>query len=472
LEVSIDPEGPLLSGALSAFDRQRLTMPDDFDESQAVSRSIFGLLPDDLNDYIFGCLDRGDLHRLRKCCQLFCRIVDCRSSLRFEVEELRCFHSKKTFRSEVLGFGVVVERYPNSSMICDIDPKLDLLSATSYSAHTVRMSVWKEPFSHWLPVYINKEHGARSMAWAKRSICEILNDPKYVKDFKDFDPYYVLKIIPTLMNTMVVRTMKGELHESIVALEGYTMFYHLLLSFIVEYPFLQEFIDRNLGEFNQKMSGNVYRDKKHVTSLGEWIALLSTSNKYSWRDVCTAYLRECFDRNAKWILKQSNALLDERHPKRSRLTKSFAACQVSLKLCMFHVVFLRLFRYSARSGTLQSVEDTKKKLDALYGRPTVRMRESLQRNVKRIKKISKWSHFFEGIGVKCPDDDELFDWLLQSMRNSEAKGYHKPWHFLKRKKKKLDRSVGGLFDQFDDAGDQYADAFDDAMSRAQKSNYY
>ena len=202
MEVGIDPDGPPLDGALVGHGAQRLTLPDDFDESQAVSRSIFGLLPDDLNDYIFGCLERGDLHRLRKCCTLFCRIIDNRSSLRFEVEELRCFHSKKTFRSEVLGFGVKVERYPNSSMICDIDPKLDLLSATSYSAHTVRMNVWKEPFGHWLPVYINKEHGARSIPWIKRSICEILNDPKFAKKFKGFDPYSALKIIPTLMNTV------------------------------------------------------------------------------------------------------------------------------------------------------------------------------------------------------------------------------------------------------------------------------
>jgi len=268
------------------------------------------------------------------------------------------------------------------------------------------------------------------------------------------------------MNTMVVRTMEGKLHESIVALEGYTMFYHMLLAFIVEYPFLQEFIDRNLGEFNQKTSFNHFRDKKHVTSLGEWIALLSCSNKYSWRDVATSYVRECFDRNAKWVLKKYPKLLDERTPKKTRLKHTFSANIVSLKLNMFHVVFLRLFRYSARSGTLQSVEETKKKLDALYGRPTVRMRESLQRNVKRIKKITKWSEYFEGIGIQFPGDDELYEWLVEAMRNSETKGYHKPWHFQKRKKKKVDHSVGGMFDGFDDAGDQYADQFDRAFDAA------
>lgn len=313
------------------------------------------------------------------------------------------------------------------------------------------MSVWKEPFSHWLPVYINKQHGEKSLVWAKKQITDILNDPKYAKEYKDWNPYYVLKIIPTLMNTMIVKTMKGELHESIVAMEGYAMFYHLLIAFIVKYPYLQTFIDKNLQQF---ISNNQQRDKKHVKSLGEWIALLSTSDKFTWKDVATSYLRECFDRNAKWILTANKTLLNENTPKRARLTKSFSACQVSLKLCMFHVVFLRLFRYSQRSGTLQSVQNTKQRLDQLYGRPTYKMRQMLQKHVKRIKKIRNWQHFFDGIGIKCPSDQELFEWLIESMRNSEEKGYHKPfWFKKKRKKKNFD---DGLFDKFDDAGDAWS----------------
>jgi len=454
LEISIDLEST--HNHVKFPQQNRLILPDDFDESKAVYHSIFGLLPDDINDVIFQFGSRSDLHRLRTCCKLFERIIDNKTGLRFEIEELKCFHSKKTFRDEILGFGVKVERYPNTNHICNIEPKLDLLSATSYSGYTVRMSVWKEPFSHWLPVYINKEHGQRSFAWAKRQIVEILNDPKYAKNYQDWNPYYVLKIIPTLMNTMVVKTMKGELHESIVALEGYTMFYHLLLAFIVEYPFLQNFIDEQLSYFNDKSAENEYRNKKKVPSLGELIALLSASNKFSWREICTSYLRECFDRNAKWILTANKALLDENHPKKSRLNKSFNACQVSLKLCMFHVVFLRLFRYSARSGTLQSVRDTKEKLDAQYGRPTYGMRELLQKNVKRIKKIRTWAQFFEGIGVATPSENELYEWLVDALRNSEMKGYHKPWYFTKRKAKTADSSMGGVFNKFDDMADAWS----------------
>ena len=102
-----------------------------------------------------------------------------------------------------------VERYPGTAHICDIEPALDLLSAKSFQAYDVRASVWKKPFSHWLPVYINKTHAKKSMPWAKKMMIDIINDSKHVKEMHDFSPYYVLKIIPTLMNTMVVRVMKG-----------------------------------------------------------------------------------------------------------------------------------------------------------------------------------------------------------------------------------------------------------------------
>jgi len=185
------------------------------------------------------------------------------------------------------------------------------------------------------------------------------------------------------MNTMIVKVMKGQLHESIVALEGYCMFYHLLLVFLIEYPFLQEFVESNIENF---LKNEENRNKKSMPSLGEWIALFAASNKYTWRDVATTYLRENFDRHVKWILEKHKNLIDENTSKHERIRKSFNASLISLKLCMFHVCFLRLFRYSQRSGVILGVEEVKKILDRQHGRPTNNMKESLQKNVKRIKK--------------------------------------------------------------------------------------
>ena len=101
-----------------------------------------------------------------------------------------------------------MERYPNSAHICNIEPRLDLLSGKAYHIYNIRQSAYKQPFTHWLPVYINKDHGVEAFKWAKRMMTAIINDNEFTKP-KDWSPYYVLKIIPTLMNTMVVRVMQG-----------------------------------------------------------------------------------------------------------------------------------------------------------------------------------------------------------------------------------------------------------------------
>jgi len=75
-----------------------LTLPGDFDESDAVRVSIFGLFPDDISEFIFQFMDRASLHRLRTVCRLFERIIDDRTNLRWEIEELKCFYTKDTFR--------------------------------------------------------------------------------------------------------------------------------------------------------------------------------------------------------------------------------------------------------------------------------------------------------------------------------------------------------------------------------------
>ena len=102
---------------------------------------------------------------------------------------------------------------------------------------------------------------------------------------------------------------------------------------------------------------------------------------------------------------------------------------------MFHVTFL--------SGTVMNIEETKNMLDRLHGGPTYNMKISLQKSVKRIKKLSSYKEFFGGVGVKCPNDDNIYKWLMQSLENSERRGYHKPWHYLPKKKKKVDKSMAG-----------------------------
>jgi len=101
-----------------------------------------------------------------------------------------------------------------------------------------------------------------------------------------------------------------------------------------------------------------------------------------------------------------------------------------------------------------SVKEAKIKLDKQYGRPTNKMKILLQKQTKKIKKLKNWNEFFNGIGIKKPSEDELFLWLIQSLNNSERRGYHKRYWFIKKKKRNIDLNVG--FDKFDDAADAWA----------------
>ena len=94
--------------------------------------------------------------------------------------------------------------------------------------------------------------------------------------------------------------MKGELHASIRALDGYAALLHTLLALMRWYPKLREIADDRIDRF---LDGERGRNKYQCRALGEWLPLLAMSDKYCWEDVCADYLEETFDRNAKWYVR-------------------------------------------------------------------------------------------------------------------------------------------------------------------------
>merc|ERR1719331_701835 len=130
---------------------------------------------------------------------------------------------------------------------------------------------------------------------------------------------------------MVVKMMKGQLHISIKALEGYCGFHHLFLQLCEEVDGLRAEIDRRIERFLETEAG---RHKDAVPNLGEFLAYLAVSDKYSWGQLCVPFLEEVFDRHALWQMKanpelafidRDTALVDAK-----RMKQCFAANQVSL----------------------------------------------------------------------------------------------------------------------------------------------
>jgi len=114
-------------------------------------------------------------------------------------QSIRCYHSKISFREDVLGIPlrIVSTENPNGKVyINEISSTLDLLSYTSYAEEGIRKSVWKEPFTAWLPVYISKEHFNKAEPLFIRSICSVIGVPS--DDFRASDVLEVLSYIHPL----------------------------------------------------------------------------------------------------------------------------------------------------------------------------------------------------------------------------------------------------------------------------------
>uniref|UniRef100_A0A6B2KY89 UBC core domain-containing protein n=1 Tax=Arcella intermedia TaxID=1963864 RepID=A0A6B2KY89_9EUKA len=329
-------------------------------------------------------------------------------------QEIVCFHTKMSFEHSTLGYGINIERYSNTNTISGITSPLDLISYEAYKQLGVRKSVWKEPFSGWLPVYINRKHALRAVPLAKESLSQIHNSPS-------FNPQYALTIFPKLMNTMVVMMMSGNLHASMKALEGYCQFHRFFLHFVEEYPAL-------LGKIEGTIEGFIndpnLRIKKVVPNLGEFLAYLTVTDRFGWEDIREAYLSENFDRNVKWIIEKKPHLAKPSPTINNRVEQTFECTTTSLRLLMFHVYFLCHIA-SPPSAKYKGTASAKVTYDTLYGQPTPAMKEALQFRIKQILKVSSWTQFFDAVEYPIPSVEELNMWLCESVQRSEWKRYHR-----------------------------------------------
>ena len=405
--------------------------------------SLFVFLPESLISKIFSFVDVQSLVRVSSACRAFYHIGNSESiwgdtrkrylgssafksvsnskfSLAREVlvvrSQLFCFHTRKTFTEDTLGIPISFERNPRTRQIQYIHTTLDSLSREAFQEDKVRKSVWKRPFTHWLPLYISPQHFKRSQKNFGKTIAALCDATSYRPDM-------VLEVMPKLMNTMVVSVMSGETHASIVALEGYCAFHHILLKVMATNPSLVARVEGKVAEFIRHERS---RTKNETPSLGDFIPLLAVSEKYSWEDVRSAYVQENLDRNALWVIKKFPRF---RNPDRGyvqgsvnkdRLDKTFEANLTSLRLLMFHVHFLTKI---VRPGKC-SLSQVTSHYDLFLGRPTLQMKEDLQEHCKKILAVTSWPQFFAMIGMKPPSPAAVSFVLNQAVVNSKKKGYH------------------------------------------------
>jgi len=182
---------------------------------------------------------------------------------------------------------------------------------------------------------------------------------------------------------------------------------------------LNYLIRQRLDDFVRKPETRV---KSSTPSLGELLAMLSVSDTYSWKQISLCYLRESFDRSVLWACSKDPSLATVNPGDESRLSKYLETQRVSLRLTLFHAVFLNLLVQGG--GSKMKLEDCADRYETFQGRPPSYLRREWQNCVKSILEFNSWPQFFSISGVSLPSKQFLLSTLEEAVKNSLKKGYH------------------------------------------------
>jgi ubiquitin-protein ligase len=285
------------------------------------------------------------------------------------------------------------------------------------------------PFTHWLPIYLNEDHYQKNKQYIYNTMSVISNGIEGTSD-NDFQPFMVLRVLPCLMNKMVVAMMKKDLHESTLAIYAYCHYLALFFRMLEEYPFLRTEMDTRIFAFFTSYKG---RHKDNVPDLGEFLIWLCISEKFDYyqQHARKVYLSEKFARQVLWTVKAcGKGMVFEKDVNR-RLEKTFKAAEVSNKLLVFNLMASKFFIFKG----------VQKKLNDNFGMPPEGVIQEFQKVIRNIKNIENYETFLQAISFdrELSTKQKIVDFLNDARNISEYQGYttiyktKNPYFFNKEK---------------------------------------
>jgi len=420
--------------------------------------------------------------------------------------EMVCFHSKVSFKEDILGVGISAT-YHGNGVLRSTKLTLDVMSLTAFN-QGVRRGVWKEEIHHFLPLVIDAQHGERALPHIEAVIMRICG--KKPTPFDSRAPYQpptstsiesvqegmsdkpppfkaeaALKVIGVTMNSLVVSIMDQledgppPLHASEKALQGYAYMHHILLFLASKHPALAAQANSKVKRFLESKNGT---HKKVTPSLGDFLPLLCLSQK-GWGACKWAYVRESLARNVRWVLKHiaqisrndrhglnrmkhedldtcvalRKALLtdkmNEQHPD-AGLKAWFKITLTGKRLAVFQSFFVNnIGRPIGSSGWSAVLASHNRVLGKL--RPGLcQGLQGLCKNV--LKPTFSWSVFFRAMRLPQPTKKQFTDVLAKAYATSDAREYHTLGRF--------ERAIVQRHERVQNQGRQY--------SRSQRHSQY
>lgn len=398
----------------------------------------------------------------------------------WERKELICYFNRKSYLETPLGIPISVTFFRDSETIKSMGTPMDLLSQEAFDDQQVRKSVWNQDFQVWIPLYLTEGHYNRNKGELIRRITKLYTDrrieisentsfeeillakvaieeatplnptkPKPFFSYKRmlenyrkrkekeniFKPVWALELFSTLLSSIVVEMMKGDLYISIKALETYCLVHRLFYQMSLDYPEIREIAEERIQIFK---SDRKNRHKRKIENLAKFLTYFSITEKYSWKDIKDYYLEEGLKRNIYWILlanpdfhKAKNGFFFQ-NPK--RLQASFDAVAVGKRLLVFNLYFLN--KIARPPG--KSLKDVARIHDYYYGKPDPDIRSKFQEDIQKIYQIKSWKDFYREIRVSYRGDGFIGNQLFWAYNDSNACGYNaKFFNNLKAQKEKI-----------------------------------
>mmetsp|Transcript_128570 Transcript_128570/g.227697 ORF Transcript_128570/g.227697 Transcript_128570/m.227697 type:complete len:921 (+) Transcript_128570:90-2852(+) len=228
----------------------------------------------------------------------------------WEAQEVQCFHEKIGPDQDVIGIGVLAEGHGRLSKLT---AHFDAVSLTAWQSG-LRRAAWKEPMSHWLPLFIHRTHAEAaapllSECLAKLASCAPQNEdshmppPVFASLASTAAPQVAVDAVvalPELMHGLLKQVLDGDRHASLKLLKGYFVLHRLFLHCCEEWPAIRDAADAALRYF---IECEEHRTRAATPWLAYLLQLLTISN-VGWDEFKSAFLEEQLTRTVPFIRRQ------------------------------------------------------------------------------------------------------------------------------------------------------------------------
>jgi ubiquitin-protein ligase len=224
----------------------------------------------------------------------------------WEAQELQCFHEKTGPYDDTIGVGV---NAVGRGKLAKLTAHFDAVSLTAWRGG-LRRAAWKEPITHWIPLFINSQHAAES-ATIMVECLELLADcaphgsdshlpstacAYLVNAGAPQEAVHAMNVLPELMHQLLKQVLDGDRHASTKLLKGYFVLHRLFLHFCDVWPVIRDAADAAIRIFAESSEQRT----KTATPWIAYILQLLTISNVGWDEVKDQFVEECLARNIQF----------------------------------------------------------------------------------------------------------------------------------------------------------------------------